>query len=425
MNEDQPTWPNYNSPPWGRSTKVIVAVIALLLLAAVAYRFQSLIAQLTIAAILAYILNPVVVLVNNQTSLNRSVVILIAYLLVAIAFVWALIALGVAAFQQITSLLQQVPQLIDNTTDVFQALTIRTEPFEIGAFSLDPIIIPWDAITQQILGFVEPAIAQGTLMARQAATTTVGLVGNFFFIFVISIYIAIEIPRLGGYVGDFAHTPGYRLDAERMTREFGRIWSAYLRGQVILGLMIGFTVWLGLSILGVQNALALGILSGLLEFIPIIGPVIGAGAAIVVAFFQPGNYLGLESWQYALVVLGLMLVIQQIENSLLVPRIVGDALDLHPVLVMVAVFMGGSIAGILGAILAAPVLATLKLLSIYAWRKMFDQHPFPEPELAQPPPRPLGERVRVVGQQLRQRFPQRQRPSGEVQTEQDRVDAPE
>ena len=166
-----------------------------------------------------------------------------------------------------------------------------------------------------------------------------------------------------------------------------------MRGQVILGLIIGFTVWVGLSILGVQNALALGILSGLLEFIPIIGPVVGAGAAILVAFFQPENYLGMVSWQHTLLVLGLMFAIQQLENSLLVPRIVGNVLDLHPVLVMVAVFMGGSLAGILGAILAAPLLATLKLLTLYAWRKMFDQEPFPKPEVERPPPRPVRERI--------------------------------
>jgi predicted PurR-regulated permease PerM len=160
-------------------------------------------------------------------------------------------------------------------------------------------------------------------------------------------------------------------------REFGKIWSAYLRGQIILGLVIGILVGVSLAILGVQNALALGLLSGLLEFVPVIGPVIGAGVAVVVAFFQPANYLGLGSLEYALLVLGVMIIIQQLENNILVPRIVGEALDLHPLLVIIGVFMGGSLAGILGAILAAPVLATIKLLGVYAWRKMFDLPPFP------------------------------------------------
>ena len=110
---------------------------------------------------------------------------------------------------------------------------------------------------------------------------------------------------------------------------------------------------------------------------------------MLVAFFQPGNYLGLVSWQYALVILTLMIVIQQLENHLLVPRIVGGALDLHPIIVIVGLFMGASLAGILGAILAAPLIASLKLFGTYAWRKLFDLPPFPEEEPPEePPPHP-------------------------------------
>ena len=83
-----------------------------------------------------------------------------------------------------------------------------------------------------------------------------------------------------------------------------------------------------------------------------------------------------------------MIIIQQVENNFLVPRIVGGALDLHPILVIVGVFMGASLAGVLGAILAAPIVASLKLLTQYAWRKLFDLQPFPEEEPPEgiPPP---------------------------------------
>jgi predicted PurR-regulated permease PerM len=181
-------------------------------------------------------------------------------------------------------------------------------------------------------------------------------------------------------------------------REFGRIWSAYLRGQVLLGLVIFLVVWLGLALLGVQNSLALGLLSGLLEFIPVLGPIIGAGAAIIVALFQPDTLGQMGNWQYAGVVLIFMLIVQQLENNILVPRIVGESLELHPIIVIVGVFMGSSLAGVLGAILAAPVVATLKLLSIYAWRKMFDQPPFPNPE--KEPGESTSARLLKRGQQL-------------------------
>ncbi|RMH00670.1 MAG: AI-2E family transporter [Chloroflexi bacterium] len=391
------------SPPWSRTTKVIVAVITLLLIALIAQRFQTLIAQLIVAAMLAYILNPIISFVDKHTALNRTTVVLLVYALLAAGIVGAMVALGVAAYNQVTTFIDQIPRIIAETTAFFAELTARREPIVFGPFTVDPVTIDWNAITNQLLNLVEPAVSRGGQALRQLATATVRWLGYMFFVFVLSIYFAVEIPRLGEYVAYFAQQPGYRKDAERLMREFGRIWRAYLRGQVILGLVIGVAVWLGLSVLGVQNALALGLLSGLLEFIPVIGPFIGAGTAVVVAFFQPANYLGLPAWQYALIVLALMILIQQIENNILVPRIVGESLDLHPLVVMVAVFMGGSLAGILGAILAAPITATLKLLGLYAWRKMFDLPPFPTPEPEESPPKPslLGRTRQWVWQQVR------------------------
>jgi predicted PurR-regulated permease PerM len=215
--------------------------------------------------------------------------------------------------------------------------------------------------------------------------------GRVLLIIVISVYIAKDVPKLGGAISDIAHQPGYRYDADRLMNETLLIWNAYLRGQVLLALVIGFVVAVVLSLLGVSNALALGILSGILEFLPIVGPVIGTATAVLVAVFQSGNYLGLSPLVYGLMVLGVMIVIQQVENHVLVPRIVGGALDLHPVAVMVGVLMGASLAGLVGAILAAPVLATLKLFGVYVWRKMFDLDPFPEPDLPEEQEQPRTE----------------------------------
>src|SRR5690606_4636606 len=99
-----------------------------------------------------------------------------------------------------------------------------------------------------------------------------------------------------------------------------------------------------------------------------------------VAVFQSETPFGLQPWSFGLIVLVVMFLVQQVENYVLVPRIVGDALDLHPVEVMVVVLMGSSLAGLLGAVLAAPVFASIKLIGGYVWRKMLDLPPFPEPE---------------------------------------------
>lgn len=400
---DEPSQPSegsleggvHSSPPWSRTTKTIVAIIGLLIILALANRFQGLIGQIVTAAVLAYVLNPLIKLADEATPLSRGTLTIIVYLTLLLLVTGAFTALGVAAYGQTLNLIEQLPQFVNNTLGLIREWA-EQPVIGIGPFSFSLAAWDWASIRQQLLGLLEPLLSRSGQYVGQIASSTVRFLGNLLFLWIISIYISLEIPRMGEYVGRAAQMPGYRKDAERLMEEFADIWSAYLRGQILLGLVIGITVGLSLGILGVQNALALGLLSGFLEFIPVLGPVIGAGAAMIVAFFQPTNYLGLSSLQFALVVLAVMFVIQQIENSVLVPRIVGNALDLHPLLVIIGVLMGSSIAGILGAILAAPVLATIKLLGIYAWRKLFDLSPFPpgEADLPKTPYESLGGRVR-------------------------------
>lgn len=384
--DNQPAPQIPESPHWSRSTKVIVTVAALLLVAIVAYRFQGLLQQLVIAAILAYLLNPLITLMDERTDLKRVHAILLVYLALAAIVIGALVAIGVAAFEQSRTLINEVPLLIERITAVIQNSITNFRPLSVGGFEFNARDLDWQIIQDQLVGLVEPTLGRSGQIVRSIASTTVRLLGNIFFIFVISIYFAAEIPLLGSHVGEMAHVPGYRQDAERLMREFSRTWNAYLRGQVVLALVIFFVVWIGLMLLQVQNSLALGLLAGLLEFIPVIGPIISAITAVVVAFFQPDTLGSLPHWQYALIVLGFMILVQQLENNILVPRIVGEALDLNPIVVMIAVLMGGSIAGILGMILAAPVTASLKLLGWYAWRKLFDLPPFPAPEKELEPP---------------------------------------
>jgi predicted PurR-regulated permease PerM len=230
-------------------------------------------------------------------------------------------------------------------------------------------------------------------LAAQVASTTVNTVSNLFLIFVVAIYFAKDSRQFAGQIIDLAGNAGYAADADRLIRDFTRIWNAYLRGQVILGLVMGVVVGFSLVVLGVNNALGLGILAGVLEFLPVVGPLLSSLAAILVAFFQPDNWLGMSSFNYALTVAIVMILLQQLENNMLVPRIVGGALDLHPLLVMISVIMGASLAGILGAVLAAPVVASLKLFGGYIWRKLLDLPPFPQPEAEDRPP---TQRLRLV-----------------------------
>jgi len=395
--------PDPQSPPWDRTLKIFVATATVLMLVAFASRFQNLILQIAAAAIIAYVATPLIDMLAKRTPLGRGTAIFVTYVIVFLLITTVFIAFGTTVFNQALNLVYTVPDIVEGTVEWLST----TDVIKIGPYKMD-IGAFWARLDQQLIQ--EQLLPSIGSLVRQTGGTLLQVLGSgvqigtqVLFTIVISIYLAFEIPNLGSYVERAAHRPGYGRDARLLTHDFGRIWRAYLRGQVILGLIIGTAVWISLTILGVQNAFGLGVLSGILEFLPIIGPLIGTAAAAIVAFLQPTNYLGLSPVTYALIIIGVMVLIQQIENNLLVPRIVGGALDLHPLIIIVGVFIGGGMAGLIGAILAAPLLATAKLLGTYAWRKMFDLPPFPEdqePDIKVPGPTllsRLGKRIAKIG----------------------------
>lgn len=397
--KEQPTSPDapYNvSPPWTRTTKVIVSVFGLVFLALFVWRFSNILFLLIVAGLLTYLLQPIITRLDRNTPLNRLVTIFVVYLGMAVVIVIALIALGVAAFDQIRNLIIQIPSLILNMTEQFSEFTVAEEPIIIGPLVIIPGTIPWDTIGQQALALVNPAVSNATQMITSLAGQTVSVVINIFFIFVLSIYFAIEAPRISGHLSKYTTPAGYQYDAERLLRKIKFTWDSFWRGQAILAIIIFFADWLGLTILGVDNALALGIIGGLMEFIPTIGALISTVTAVIVAFFQTDVPWGLTNFQFALVVLIFMIVVQQIENNILVPKIVGDSLKVHPIIILLGVLIGGSIAGIIGAMLAAPIIATLLILLSYIWNKLNDLPPFPEKrnEAAKEKKRPWYRRLR-------------------------------
>ena len=175
--------------------------------------------------------------------------------------------------------------------------------------------------------------------------------------------------------------PGYDADIRRLARELELIWDAFLRGQVILFTLALLIFSLVLSALGTRYFMALALLAGLARFVPYLGAPITWTITALVVYFQAGNYLGLAPWQYALVVIGFVIVIDNIFDSLVSPRFLGQRLGVHPAAVLVAAIIAANLLGLIGVVLAAPVLASLMLVGRYIFRKMLELDPWPEPEL--------------------------------------------
>jgi predicted PurR-regulated permease PerM len=174
--------------------------------------------------------------------------------------------------------------------------------------------------------------------------------------------------------------------------------------------VIGTTTWIALEAAGMPGALILGIVAGVLEVVPNLGPTMAMIPAIIVALIQGSDVLrpmGIDNFSFALITVGIYFIIQQLENNVVVPRVIGDSVNLHPVVVICGVVVGFSVGNILGAFLAAPVIASLRVVGGYIHAKLLDYPPFQDGRFPTRNQRRLSYRRVVKGEELNRSRPRR------------------
>jgi predicted PurR-regulated permease PerM len=170
---------------------------------------------------------------------------------------------------------------------------------------------------------------------------------------------------------------GYERDLRRIFWELGQVWNDYLRGQLILGVLIGVLMWLLAVVLGLPNPVFLGVFAGFMEFIPNIGPVLAMIPPVLVALYAgSSSFPEMSVFLLVGIIVGVWIIVQQLEGLVFVPRIMGSSLSLHPVVIVLGVVIGGSIGGIIGVILSAPTIATGRILLQYMYGRLAEEPPF-------------------------------------------------
>jgi predicted PurR-regulated permease PerM len=362
------------SPRWPSSTKrIVVTLIAILALLAL-YRIRSILIPVIMSVVLSYVIFPLVNLVHIRTRLGRTAAATIIYIL----FIALLIAIPVSTIPQ---LITQGNNLISNMPAYISDFGIMLgEPLTFGALTIPLDELPIDdlytTISENLVAIIQ-AVAPHSLRLFGATLSTVGWI---LIVLLLSFYMVKDYRVLWGSIINLV-PDSYHADVQKLGRESSGIWNAFLRGQLILGLIIGTVTFFLALIIGLPNALLLGLLAGVLEFIPNFGPILAAIPAILLALFQyESSWLGtlVGPFWFAVIVLLLYGLVQRVENMYLVPRIIGRSLNLHPLVVLIGAIIGASVAGVFGIVLAAPLLATTKLLLAYIYHKLLDQPPFEE-----------------------------------------------
>ncbi len=374
---------SFTSPRWSSTAKLLAGLIIIGIIAFLLYRFSSLIPPLLLILIVIYLLHPVNAAISRALHISWKVSVNILYLLILMILIGLLTWGGVGLVQQVQNLIVSVQDIIANLPDYVAQLS--TQVLQFGPFRLDMSTLDLNQLSQQLLSYVEPLLGRTGNLVAALASGAAEVVGLTFFILLVSYFVMIESSGLRGDILK-VEVPGYSEDIRRLGNELGRIWNAFLRGQIIIfALAVGIYSIL-LPILGVRYALGIALMAGLAKFLPYIGPAITWIVMGLVTFFQPYKLFDLNPFVYTGVVVGVTLLVDQVIDSFIAPRIMARTLKVHPAAVLITALIAASLLGILGVVIAAPFLATFTLLGRYTMRKMFDLNPWPETETEPPPP---------------------------------------
>ena len=376
-----------SSPAWGTNAKLVVALTIVVIVGALLVKFQFVITPLVIAFMMAYLLHPVASFLQQKAHFSWGAAVGLIYFIILLLLLGLLTAGGVGLVQQIQSLIAVLQKALANLPQYLE--TVSNKVYEFGPFVLDFRALDLNALSSQILGMVQPLLSQTGSLLSALAGSAANFVGLTFFVILVSYFMLAESRGFRKQIVPL-HFPAYTQDFERLAFRLGRIWNAFLRGQIIIFMLAVAAYSAVFSLLGLSYAVGLAFVAGLARFVPYVGQGVTWVILVLVSYFQPFKLFGLSPLHYTLAVMLVVFIIDQIFDNILSPRILSDALKVHPAAVLVSAIIAANLFGLLGVFAAAPLLATAALLWNYVMRKLLDLDPWSAEETSDPPPSPPG-----------------------------------
>lgn len=316
------------------STSTILRIILIILGLFFVYLIRDILMIVLVAIIIAAAINsPVSWLQRKKVPRLLGVIFVFLLIFLLLALIISLILPPLAG--QIKQLARHFPEFMEKVGLSFQQWW--------GKYKIDGNL-------QVFLDRISDRLSQAT---SSVFATIISLFGGLFsaiIVLVISFYLAVQergVKKFLIYLAPSEHQSYFSDLIERIQAKIG----GWLRGQLLLMLIVGSLTFIGLSLLGVKYALILALVAGLLEIVPYIGPIFAAIPAVILAFFQAPLL--------ALLVIILYVVIQELENYVIVPQVMRKAVGLNPIVIIVVMLIGVKLAGILGIILSVPLAAAL------------------------------------------------------------------
>src|SRR5215213_2178340 len=366
-----------SSPRWSSTTKLLVGLVVVGIIAFLFLRFTSLLTPLLMVFILAYLLHPVATMISYWLRVSWKAAVNILFFIILILLLGSLAVGGLGLVAQVQSLIQLVQTIVADLPKYVESLSGQV--FQVGPFRLDMRTIDLNAVSSQLLSFLQPLLGRTGNLVTAVAGGAAEIFGWAFFILIVSYFLMVES---SGLQSDLikVEVPGYNEDLRRLGSKLSTIWNSFLRGQIFIFAMATVIYIFVLSIFGVRYAIGIAFLAGLAKFLPYIGPAFTWVIMALVTYFQSPTPFGMEPLTYMLMVVITTTIIDWIIDNLVVPRIMAQTLRVHPAAVLVTALIAANLLGILGVVIAAPFLASIMLLGRYTMRKMLDMNPWPPGE---------------------------------------------
>ena len=358
---------------------LVLGTVALIVLAR---PLAVLIPPSLVALLLVYLLNPVVSWLHGY-GMPRLAGTLLSFLLFFGSITVFIRLLGPALVEQFVSFAEVAPELSEEFIEQINTwLTDLGVDFEVGG-QFDPALA-----ADQVQAFLADAEARGAfltflggLSGLAAGLFTIGLAfvaGPF-----IAAYLLWDLPRVGQWLYRLI-PPEHRDEVVDVARRLSSVVGGFIRGQLIIAAYVGIATSIGLALIGLPFWLVLGLIAGITNLVPFIGPFIAGALGVLVALFSDG--VGL-----ALLVLIVVTIVQQGDNQIVSPLVMGRTVRLHPLVVLLALLVAGTLYGIFGLLVAVPLVAGANVLLSHLWRTRV-------PWAAQdPPPAGVQERSGLLG----------------------------
>ncbi|MFL5680593.1 MAG: AI-2E family transporter [Chloroflexota bacterium] len=343
------------------SRRVGLIIATSVLVAFLLYVGRDALSPFVVGLILVYLLDPPVERLA-RLGLPRWLSILGVYIVVAIVLSQVLGLMIRPLVEQLRAVASDLPGYLGQLDTVYRGLDLPPQARD--------AIDHWLAGISSGGGGFDPGVL---LPVVNVGAGLLSAILGYIIIPVWAFYLLKDRPQLTTAF-DRSLPAEWRGDVRNVVRLVTRVFGQWIRGQLFLGLVVGIATFVGLEVLGAtvnpvfsRFALLLSIIAGVLELLPIIGPIIAAIPAVLLA--------ATAGVQPAIWAIALYTLVQQVENNVLVPKIQGDAVELHPSAVMFALVVGGAIGGLLGAILALPITAAGRDVFRYLFRRASGDEP--------------------------------------------------